>query len=132
MKKIRVILVMLLVLTMSIFGLSGCKDDDSKTVEPTVFEQFENALIEKNLTFEKVTMAADLVGAEQGIKYKLQNENVELYRFDTSSDSYVVAEETQSLKMDGFGSFDATVIDGYAMLSDNLEFINIFKGIMNN
>ena len=127
MKKFRVILVMLLAL--ALFVLGGCKNGDS-TVSSTVFEQFENALIDKNLEYEKVTMAADLVGAEQGIKYKLQDENVEIYRFDPTSDAYLKAKETQSLQLDGFGAFEATVLNGYAINSDNLELINIFKDIV--
>ena len=133
-------LAMALVLVFGMLVLSGCNgatdstespsDSGNASVELTVFEQFENALIEKNLTFEKVTMAAELIGAEQGVKYKLQDENVEIYRFDPSSDAYLEAEKTQSLKMEGFGAFEATVVNGYAINSDNLELINIFKDIV--
>lgn len=150
MKKFRVIMALLMVL--SILMLCACdsttpstgdqsgsesssvtKDDDTSkdtSVTRTVFEQFEDALEDKNITFQKVTMGAELVGAEQGVKYKLQNENVEIYRFDTSSDAYVEAENTQSLKMEGFGAFEATVVNGYAIVSDNAELINIFTSIV--
>lgn len=109
---------------------SSTLPSSESATKPTVFQQFEAALTEKNLTFEKVTMAAELIGAEQGVKYKLQDENVEIYRFDTSSDAYLEAEKTQSLKMEGFGAFEATVVNGYAINSDNLELINIFKDIV--
>lgn len=148
MKKLQVILVVVLALCMLV--LTGCdsttppsenpsgqesstesgSNDNKGSTKLTVFEQFEESLDKKNITFQKVTMGAELVGAEQGIKYKLQGENVEIYRFDTSSDAYLEAKRTQSLKMEGFGAFEATVVNGYAIVSDNLELINIFKDIV--
>ena len=104
----------------------------TEDTEPaTIFQQFETVLIEKNIVYEKITTAAELVGAEQGVKYKLETESVEIYRFDASSDGYIEAEKTQSLQMEGFGAFGAVVTNGYAILSDNPEIVNIFKDIVN-
>ena len=87
----------------------------------TVFERFEDALTAKGLSFEKSIMAAQLVGAEAGAKYKIGSGTVELYSFDRTSEAYKAAESKQAVTLDGFGDFPAKVVGGYAMLVDGLD-----------
>lgn len=89
--------------------------------EKDMFTKFEEALTAAGVKYEKVTMGAELVGAEQGIKYKIDNGAIEIYRFDTSKEAYKTAEKTQSLKLEGFGAFQATVKNGAAMIIKDLD-----------
>lgn len=96
------------------------------------FTQFEDALKEKGIDYEKNVTAAEMIGAEQGMKFKIGDGAVELYRFDTGSDAYTKAEETQSIYLEGFGAFPATVKDGLAMTISDLEeaeYTEIFDNI---
>ena len=98
----------------------------------TVFQEFEKHLNEKGLSYEKVTIIAELVGAKQGIRYKLTDMSVEIYRFDETSAEYIEANNTQSLQLDGFGAIEAVVKNGYAINSDNSDFVAIFEKIVQN
>lgn len=128
-------LIVMFLVTIFICGLVGCgannitdetasgtnqtQGEESKTV----FDRFEQALSDKDITFEKIQMAADLVGAKQGVKYKIGNGSVELYSFDKSSETYRTAEDKQALTLEGFGDFSCVVTNGYALLVNDLESI---------
>lgn len=85
-----------------------------------IFTQFQDALDSAGYSYETTVMGAELVGAEQGMKYKIGDGSVELYRFDESSDAYKKADEDNALTLEGFGAFPATVKDGRALLIDGL------------
>ena len=105
----------------------------SQQQEKDMFTKFEEALTAAGVKYQKVTMGAELVGAEQGIKFKIDNGTVEIYRFDTGKDEYKTAEKTQSLKMEGFGAFQATVKNGAAMIINGLDekqYKAIFDGVV--
>ena len=105
-----------------ILAFSACTTQTSQSEVLTVFEQFENSLDDSNVIYEKVTMAAELVGALQGIKYETDKGIAEIYIFDMSSDSYKNAVENQALELDGFGPFEAVVKNGMALLlSDDAD-----------
>lgn len=88
---------------------------EKDTYDINDFESDVKALIsDVNVT----EMAAELVGAESGIKLTSNDSKVELYKFDKNSSTYKTAEENQQLTMEGFGNFDATVQNGYAMIID--------------
>ena len=91
----------LLLITGSIFLLAGCgattndgEKDNGNNNPPVVetkskFEQFESALTEKGITFEKIEKSASMVGAKEGYGYIFNDDSsVELYLFDTSSEAY--------------------------------------------
>lgn len=97
MKKMLTILLII----SSIFLLTGCgannndeKKDNGNNNQPAIetkskFEQFESALKEKEISFEKTEKSASMVGAKEGYGYIFSDNNsVELYLFDTSSDAY--------------------------------------------
>ena len=107
---------------------SAALPDAQPTTQPTpegtedVFTTFSSALKDAGYTFEEVQMGASLIGAEDGIKYKLDNGGkIELYRFDPESDAYKAALDKGQITMDGIGSFPATVANGMAMLMDSVE-----------
>ena len=94
------------------------------TPEPTAappasadaFASFESGLDSLGITYERVTMAAEYIGAKTGYKYKTDGCNVELYQFDPDSDAYKQAAADNAVTMDGFGTIPAYVHDGLAML----------------
>lgn len=88
------------------------------TPEPTAAPpaSFESGLDSLGITYERVTMAAEYIGAKTGYKYKTDGYNVELYQFDPDSDAYKQAAADNAVTMDGFGTIPAYVHDGLAML----------------
>lgn len=94
------------------------------TPEPTAappasadaFASFESGLDSLGIAYERVTMAAEYIGAKTGYKYKTDGCNVELYQFDPDSDAYKQAAADNAVTMDGFGTIPAYVHDGLAML----------------
>lgn len=132
-------LVLSLIVVVSLFGCtSGEKNmstDDSTIgdVKETVFEQFESRLTKEGIRYEKVSMAADLIGAKEGAKYKIGEGSVELYLFDESSDAYVNAEKKQAVTLEDFGDIDAMVADGMALMVSGLDaqlYNEIFKSVI--
>lgn len=87
----------------------------------TVFEQYEAGLEGEGISYERVQMAAEIVGATEGVKYKIGEGAVELYLFDKAGEEYAAAEEKQALTMEGFGDFPATVENGMALVVSDLE-----------
>lgn len=99
-----------------------------------IFAQFQAALDSAGYTYETVVMGAELVGAEQGMKYKIGDGSIELYRFDEDSESYKKAAEDNALTLEGFGAFPATVKNGFAILINDLpdsesEILSMFDGL---
>lgn len=94
------------------------------TPEPTAappasadaFAAFGSGLDSLGISYERVTMAAEYIGAKTGYKYKTDGYNVELYQFDPDSDAYKRAVSDNAVTMDGFGTIPAYVHDGLAML----------------
>ena len=95
----------------------------------SVFDQFEAALDEHDIPYEKLEMAAEYIGAVEGFKYKTEDGTVELYIFDKNSDTYKVAEDSQMVTMEGIGDFPARVEHGMAFVGDGLE-NDIISGIL--
>ncbi|MCI2105436.1 MAG: hypothetical protein LKK00_01765 [Intestinimonas sp.] len=92
---------------------------DPVATEKTKFEQFEAGLDELGITYEKVAVDADMVGAQQGTKYKLSDGNVELYKFDTSTDAYNTASKNKAITLQGFGDFPAEFNNDMALVFDD-------------
>ena len=94
---------------------------NEEEVQKDVFSEFEEELKKSGIKYETVKMAANLIGAQDGMKYKIGDGVIELYRYDIDSDSYKTAEQTQSIYLDGFGSFEAKVKNGIAILIRDLD-----------
>ncbi len=96
-----------------------------------VFDVFEDMLNKNGITFEKVQMASSLIGAEQGIKYKIEEGKIELYKFDKSSEAYIKAESNQTIILE-IGTFDAVVENGMAIIITGLEediYLDFFRNL---
>lgn len=84
---------------------------------PDSFSAFESGLDSLGITYERVTMAAEYIGARTGYKYKTGEYNIELYQFDPDSDAYQQAVADNAVYMDGFGTMPAYIHDGLALLA---------------
>lgn len=125
--------------------LAGCSNEEDKVVvagnkevdsivqeETDFFKKFENELSGKYTIIEEVTMAAEMVGAIEGHKYVVADDNsAEIYLFDEESDTYKAAKETGKLRLDGFGQFDIIMNGLYGIVKENAsdDVIDIFKSI---
>lgn len=95
------------------------------TPEPTAappaasdsFSAFESGLDSLGISYQRVTMAAEYIGASTGYKYKTGEYNIELYQFDPDSDAYQQAVADNAVYMDGFGTMPAYIHDGLALLA---------------
>lgn len=112
MKKKLLFISLLTLMTLSLFACGGKKD---------ILTKFEDALKSKNIAYEKVEMAAALVGAEKGTKFLIGEGRVELYVFDKGSEKYKEFEKSQTMYVEGIASFPAIVTDGVAMLVTDLD-----------
>lgn len=134
MKKVLTVLVALIL----IIGVTGCGKQDanveittSSEQQLTAFEQFEKGLEDEGLEYEKVTMAAEMLGAIEGYKYKFESGKAEIYRFDKDSDTIKDAAENKSLYMEGFGSFPVEVNGNLALIVEDDENSKVISKIFN-
>ena len=124
MKKLALLVLFAVVLTLCACSRPATKINE--TSPATAFEKFEKALDGKNITYEKVRMAAEMIGAKEGYKYKTGSGNIEMYEYDKTSSAYQTAEAEQKITSD-YGSYDATVLNGFALVSDDQSVIDLFK-----
>lgn len=87
----------------------------------TIFEEFETSLSNAAYEYENVTMAAELVGAKVGVKYKFNFGTVELYQFEDGSKDLQEAIADGGLHMEGFGVFPCHFNGNLALLIDVTE-----------
>lgn len=84
---------------------------------PDSFSAFESGLDSLGISYQRVTMAAEYIGARTGYKYKTGEYDIELYQFDPDSDAYQQAVADNAVYMDGFGTMPAYIHDGLALLA---------------
>lgn len=107
----------------------------SKPESKTKFEQFEAGLEDAGISYEKQTVAADMVGASIGARYVIGDGRAELYQFDPESDAYKQMKESKSLTLEGFGAFPVEVNEEMALLLNSFssdaqsKVLEIFKNI---
>lgn len=138
MKRLVTSIVLLSVLVGCSSSEDKVVDEGSKEVEQEVqeekdfFDKLESELSKNYTIVEKVTMAAEMVGAIEGHKYIISDDNsAEVYLFDEDSDTYKTAKETGKLILEGFGQFNITMNGLYGIVDENAssEVISIFKSI---
>lgn len=97
----------------------------NSTEEPgetsTPFDRFKRALDNSEYSYEVVPMAAELVGASVGEKYKFDFGTVELYQFDENSEAFSKAKENDGLTLEGFGVFPCRFNGNLAAIIDVAE-----------
>lgn len=99
----------------------------TETAPTNVFESFAAALDNAGYDYEVIPMAAELVGAERGEKYKFSFGSVELYRFADRSEELSAGE----VELEGFGAFPIEVNGNYGLLvsleENEAEIIALFE-----
>ncbi len=133
MKKVLIFLLIILVLAGGIYifinnfsenttPASSNSENNLPSNEKTSYnlDTIIPAIEDLGLTCEKNESLFSLVGATNGFKLKSQEKTLEIYQFDTNSDSYKLAESTQQLTLQSFNStLPAVVKNGYAYLIDS-------------
>jgi len=94
---------------------------DEPPVEETPFDKFQRELDDAGYTYEVVPMAAELVGATSGVKYKLDFGNIEVYQFEDGSEALASAVESGGILLEGFGTFPCDFNGNLAALIDVTE-----------
>ena len=123
-------------LIISLFAMAACSPAQDSSSQPdesvqqavsqssasetndAVFEAFAAGLGRLGIDYEEVVMEAEIVGAVQGMKFKLSDGQIELYRFEEGSDALKAATDNKVLTLEGFGAFPAEVNGEYAMMID--------------
>lgn len=99
----------------------------------TPFDKFKSALDNAGYSYETVAMAADLVGAQSGTKYKFDFGTVELYQFEEGSDILKSAVANGGLSLPGFGVFPCHFKGNLALIVDVNEnedaILNLFNSL---
>lgn len=135
----------LLLTAVLLFGIAGCssKDDgkkesntDTATKEETKkelsFDTIRKTFEDNGYTIsEETEMAASMIGAKSGIKYKTDKGSLEFYEFDKTSDAYKKAEADGIITLEGFGDFEIVVNNGFAMMKTeyNEEAVKLFQSL---
>lgn len=135
----------LLLAAVLLFGATGCssKDDgkkegnaDTPTKEETKkelsFNTIKKAFEDDGYTIsEETEMAASMIGAKNGIKYKTDKGSLEFYEFDKTSEAYKKAETDGIITLEGFGDFEIVVNNGFAMMKTeyNEEAVKLFQAL---
>lgn len=138
----------MIVVVLSLLLLTACGQadpapaDNSGTDAPSVsapeetstpFDRFEAGLNDAGYTYETVPMAAELVGAHMGVKYKFDFGTVELYQFEDGSDALAKATQDGGLTLEGFGVVRCELNGDLAAVVSVTEnedaFLSLFNGL---
>lgn len=103
----------------------------SETAAKTVFELFEDELSKENVSYEKVWLAGEMVGATEAYRYKIGEGCVELYLFDPESDKYKSVEESQTVSLDEQWQFTVKAVNGAALYVSDLD-KDYYEGLFDN
>lgn len=94
------------------------------------FDVFENELNKNNIVYEKITMSAEMIGAAEGFAYKIGDNKVELYRFDTDSPAYENAVTTGKVVLESFNLEINVILNGeYGIINATPEVLEIFNNL---
>lgn len=96
-------------------------------VEQDGFEVFAAGLADLGGTWEETQMAADMIGAEKGVKYTSEIGSVELYQFAEDAEAL----STGTVTMEGFGEMPIEVAGVYGLVvsvdSSEQEILDLFQ-----
>ena len=103
---------------------------EAPTPEPAArdgFEVFAAGLADLGGTWEETQMAADMIGAEKGVKYTSELGSVELYQFAEDAEAL----STGTVTMEGFGEMPIEVAGVYGLVvsvdSSEQEILDLFQ-----
>ena len=96
-------------------------------VEQDGFEVFAAGLADLGGTWEGTQMAADMIGAEKGVKYTSEIGSVELYQFAEGAEAL----STGTVTLEGFGEMPIEVAGVYGLFvsvdSSEQEILDLFQ-----
>lgn len=105
---------------------------ETPTPEPAAqdgFEVFAAGLADLGGTWEETQMAADMIGAEKGVKYTSEIGSVELYQFAEDAEAL----STGTVTMEGFGETPIEVAGVYGLVisvdSSEQEILDLFRAL---
>lgn len=110
------------------------KNNNKTTEEIINLSNVESKIKSLGIDFKKTEVSYEMVGAKDGFKLVSGDYRIEVYKFNTSSESYKTAESSQKLTIDSMNySFDAKVQNGYAYIIDDEfpQYSEVIK-ILNN
>lgn len=138
----------MIVIVLSLLLLTACgqadpapaanPDSDAPSVSTpeetgTPFDRFEAGLDDAGYTYETVSMAAELVGAHMGVKYKFDFGTVELYQFEDGSDALTKAVQDGGLTLEGFGvvrcELNGTLAAIVSVTENEDTLLSLFNGL---
>lgn len=126
--------IMLIAVSMLAVLLAACgkdsKDSADDQKDGTTLEDLESYLLDEGvLSGEKAEVDAELMRAEDGVKYA--DSNVEIYEYDINSDTYNSLAEGASVGFDNAGPFSAKAVNGkYVLIATgevSQELVDAFK-----
>lgn len=97
---------------------------ESTTAEKTLFQKFEEELTNNGYDYEKDIQWASMIGAKEGIGYRLTTGgSAELYIYDKESEAYKAAERAQAIVyINECVSGDSAIVkNGAALLMIDLD-----------
>ena len=123
-------IVMIAVSMMAVLLAACGKDSADDQKDGTTLEDLESYLLDEGvLSGEKAEADAELMRAEDGVKYA--DSNVEIYEYDINSDTYNSLAEGASVGFDNAGPFSAKAVNGkYVLIATgevSQELVDAFK-----
>lgn len=86
------------------------------------FLTFQNGIDSLGLTYEVTFVLAQMLGAERGYRYTLDDGRIELYEFDVNSEAFALVVQNKAITMEGFGDIPVVVAGNMAMIiNDNIS-----------
>lgn len=117
---------------LALFGITGCnnkennnddtnniQENDKQNTNTVTLNNLESKIKDLGITVSKTQTSYEMVGAKNGYKLKSGETTLEVYQYDTNSESYKSAEANQKITLEEMNmSFDAIVKNGYAYILD--------------
>lgn len=119
------IILLLCILTCTFACLTGCSKENIKENNTTTtrkeytLETLKKDLLSLDNNTKITKMAADMIGAEEGLKFVTQDCSIEVYKFDIQSEDYKKALANQEFYLEDFDTkYTAIVKNGYGYSID--------------
>lgn len=137
---LTICLILVTVLSLGVYAANcSASEITGKAVEPpasqNIFHKFEQKLQDLGIEYSTETFRAELVGAQDGLRYKIGNGRAEVFVFDTLTEDYRKAAETGRIYLKEPRLSMPAVQNGAAFLYINnlndikIQLTDIFKNL---
>lgn len=115
----------------SMSGLSSSEESGEvfSDVEEDAFSTFASGLNSLGIEYTEDYVEASMVGAEEGIRYKTESGNIELYVFPESAEAL----QTGTITFEPFGEFPIEVNGNLGLFIEDIpekeKIISLFEGL---